>query len=561
MIDLIKDDAPTKNLAQKVRWLILGRVLTFSFLFVTSWLWHNGQIQPSFENLPRGVFLVFVVSILLSLLYSIFVSFTSYLAWQVRFQFLADAALITWLVWASGDVLSPYVTLYTVLICVTSIFLGPNGTLLAATGCAFAFTVLSSLTAFGLIPRISGSTLSLTFQQIVQVVGFNDVSFLAVGLLAGQLAARNSRSSVQLQEATQNLAQLQRLHERIVQSIRSGLITTDLEGKIYIFNATAEDITGLKSEEMQGKSIYTLFGNIEQPIAVSLDAAENDESPPRFEIDFITHEGFGVRLGYSISPLFSENGQTTGLIVTFQDLTEMRSMEETSRRRDRLAAVGRVAAGLAHEIRNPLGAMRGAIQVLQTSVKDNPSQSQLMEIVMRESDRLNSIITNFLDYARPRQNDFERTDIREIIRDSITLMRHSPDIQENHRLVEELPQKSVFTNADAAQLKQVFWNLARNAIQAMPEGGILTIKLLRLPTGRLQITFTDTGCGMPPAQVERLFEPFSNSTTGGTGLGLSIVYQIVRDHNGIINIRSLEGKGTTITIELPSEGKGIGLKR
>jgi two-component system sensor histidine kinase PilS (NtrC family) len=239
----------------------------------------------------------------------------------------------------------------------------------------------------------------------------------------------------------------------------------------------------------------------------------------------------------------------------------MRSMEETSRRRDRLAAVGRVAAGLAHEIRNPLGAMRGAIQVLQTSVKDNPSQSQLMEIVMRESDRLNSIITNFLDYARPRQNDFERTDIREIIRDSITLMRHSPDIQENHRLVEELPQKSVFTNADAAQLKQVFWNLARNAIQAMPEGGILTIKLLRLPTGRLQITFTDTGCGMPPAQVERLFEPFSNSTTGGTGLGLSIVYQIVRDHNGIINIRSLEGKGTTITIELPSEGKGIGLKR
>jgi two-component system sensor histidine kinase PilS (NtrC family) len=178
-----------------------------------------------------------------------------------------------------------------------------------------------------------------------------------------------------------------------------------------------------------------------------------------------------------------------------------------------------------------------------------------MDIVLRESDRLNTIITNFLSYARPRDGEFSRTNVREIIHDSVTLLRHSPDIKAEHEIVEELPAEPVFALADGAQLKQVFWNLARNALQAMPQGGRLSIKLSISLPNRLQITFTDTGVGMPAGQVEKLFEPFSTSTTGGTGLGLSIVYQIIRDHNGTINIRSLQGKGTTITVELPSETK------
>jgi two-component system sensor histidine kinase PilS (NtrC family) len=230
-------------------------------------------------------------------------------------------------------------------------------------------------------------------------------------------------------------------------------------------------------------------------------------------------------------------------------------MEESVRRKDRLAAVGRVAAGLAHEIRNPLGAMRGAIQVLQSQTPPETAQASLMEIILRESDRLNKIITNFLTYARPRVSNFSEIDVREAISDTFTLLRHSPDVKENHVLEYDLPEKPVTVSADPTQLKQIFWNLARNSIQAMPEGGQLNVRLRKLPNYRVQIVFQDTGRGMSASQVEQLFEPFSNSTTGGTGLGLSIVYQIVRDHGGTINVRSLEGDGTTITIELPSEIK------
>ncbi|MDQ2918665.1 MAG: ATP-binding protein, partial [Verrucomicrobiota bacterium] len=257
---------------------------------------------------------------------------------------------------------------------------------------------------------------------------------------------------------------------------------------------------------------------------------------------------------YNVTPLFAKDGETTGLVVSFQDLTEIRSMEDNVRRKDRLAAVGRGAAGLAHEIRNPLGAMRGAIQVLQSQTPPDTSQASLMEIILRESDRLNKIITNFLTYARPRVSHFSETDVREAINDTFALLKHSPDILDHHRLETELPDHPVLISADGTQLKQIFWNLARNALGAMPSGGKLKISLQEIGN-RIRILFEDTGCGMSPEQVEKLFEPFSDSTTGGTGLGLSIVYQIVRDHNGTINVRSIENKGTTITVELPTEIK------
>jgi two-component system sensor histidine kinase PilS (NtrC family) len=262
-----------------------------------------------------------------------------------------------------------------------------------------------------------------------------------------------------------------------------------------------------------------------------------------------------VRIGYNISPLFSENNERTGLIITFQDLTEIRSMEESIKRKDRLAAVGRVGAGLAHEIRNPLGAMRGAIQVLESNTPPDSVQADLMKIIMRESDRLNSIITNFLSYAKPKVGSFSEIDAGEAIRDTVKLLRHSPEVTGSHVIKETLPLNPVFVSADSTQLKQVFWNLARNSINAMPNGGEISIRLETLPNNRVQFVFEDSGVGMSPEQVERLFEPFSNSTSGGTGLGLSIVYQIIRDHDGVINVKSFEGEGTVITIILPRASK------
>jgi two-component system sensor histidine kinase PilS (NtrC family) len=539
------------KLTQKIQTLIIGRLLAIFLLLVGSWIWNSGRLRLSFEDFPRGLFFVFLISVGLTIVYFFILRLSKSYNWQIRTQLVFDALLITWLVWRTGDLTSPYITLYIVLISVAGIFLSATETLLIASLCVLLFSGLSISVILSIIPSQGVTPES---SKAVQIMALHIVAFLVVGLLVSRLSARGA-SGEQLKEANKTLANLRVLHERIVESIRSGLITTDLEGNIYTFNVTAAEITGYKAEEMRGKSIFALFGNIKLPIADSLDATDTGEQPPRFETDIITPEGFAVRVGYGISPLFSETGEKTGLILTFQDLTDIRSMEENVRRKDRLAAVGRVAAGLAHEIRNPLGAMRGAIQVLQLKTPPESAEASLMEIILRESDRLNKIITNFLTYARPRVSNFSETDVREAVSDTFTLLKHSPDIKEIHHLETDLPDKPVLISADPTQLKQIFWNLARNAIQAMEAGGTLSIKLEQLNAERIRIVFKDTGCGMAANQVEQLFEPFSTSTTGGTGLGLSIVYQIIRDHNGTINVRSLEGGGTTITVELPTNAK------
>jgi len=536
------------SLTQKIQTLIIGRLLVIFLLLVSSWLWNSGHLKLSYENIPQGLFLVFLIAVGLTIVYFFVLRLSSNYNWQLRIQFLLDILLVTWLVWISGDVTSPYITLYIVLISVAGIFLGSRATLVSAGICVSVFLTLAILTTGNVIRSFSNTPET---SRVIQIVGFHIAAFLIVGLLSARLSERHA-SSEKLRETAKTLADLRVLNERIVESIRSGLVTTDLDGKIYTFNKAAEEITGYQATSVRGTSVFKLFGDIKREVLKSLsDDIHLTEYQPRYEIGFTTPDGFVVQLGYSVSPLFAESGEKTGLIITFQDLTEIRSMEESVRRKDRLAAVGRVAAGLAHEIRNPLGAMRGSIQVLKSKADQTPAQTNLMEIVMRESDRLNEIITNFLKYARPQTSSFDEIDLREPIRDTITLLQHSPDVEETHKLEMSLPDQPFVLSADVSQLKQIFWNLARNAIQAMEDGGTLSVTLTMAGKNRAKIVFSDTGCGMSPKQVEQLFEPFSKSTTGGTGLGLSIVYQIVRDHNGTINVSSKEGKGTDITMFLP----------
>lgn len=531
-------------LAQRTQTLVIGRLVVIFLLFVTSWIWSSGSAQFTLQTIPQSPLLILIISVGLTVVYYFLLRISSRLQWQIRTQFVIDALLVTWLVWRTGDLTSPYITLYIVLIGVTSIFMRPASTIAMAVFCVLLFVSMTLLLVFQVLePDATMAPLG----KAVQIVSFHAVAFLVVGLLASKLAERQM-SGEQLRAATKSLQNLRALHERIIESIRSGLITTDLEGNIYTFNVAAAEITGHNVAQVQGRSIFSLFAN---PSDFKLITAEQSDVQTRAEGDIITPDGFRVRIGYSVADLYSEENEATGYIVTFQDLTQIRSMEESIRRKDRLAAVGRVGAGLAHEIRNPLGAMRGAIQVLESSMPPDSVQTDLMGIVLRESDRLNTIITNFLSYAKPKVGNHVEIDVRDSINDTVKLLRHSPDVTEKHALEEHLPAMPVFVSADQTQMQQVFWNLARNALQAMPNGGRLTIRVDASGDRKVRIVFEDTGRGMPPEQVEQLFEPFSTSTTGGTGLGLSIVYQIIRDHNGSINVRSIEEEGTTITVELP----------
>jgi two-component system sensor histidine kinase PilS (NtrC family) len=535
--------------------LIAGRVLVAGLLFCISVLWTSGLAPGAQESHRLGGALPFAGMVFaLSAIYALALRFTPLmLRAQAAAQFAIDALLITWLVWVTGNLYSPYTALYIVVISAASIFLGERGALVTAVGCALCYTAtMLTLTAGWLGGHGRGLT-AASLAEAAEVAGLNDVAFLVVGLLAARLAVRQTRSEVQMREATHALASLRALHERIVESIRSGLITTDLERRIYTMNRAAEEMTGYDAADLRGQDVSILFGTIGERIGESLRAAAEGHASPRYESECLTPEGFLIKLGYNISPLSSESGETTGLVITFQDLTDIRSMEETSRRQERLSAVGRVAAGIAHEIRNPLAAMRGSIQVLRSELTADPSQAELMDIVLSESDRLNRIITDFLTYARPRKFMLAETDLRDPLRETFALLRHSPEVLDGHALEDDLPDEPLVALADAEGIRQVFWNLSRNALKAMPEGGTLRAEMRSTAGHNVRITFIDTGRGMSPAQVERLFEPFSSSTTGGTGLGLSIVYQIIRDHGGTINVRSREGHGTTITIELPAK--------
>jgi two-component system sensor histidine kinase PilS (NtrC family) len=535
-------------LARKLWWLILGRLMGAILLLWAGSLWMRGNLR---DHGPwRSITTILLVVTVLTLVYVLARRFSRALVLQTRIQFLIDILLVTWLVWLTNNARSPYTALYIVIISLASVFLGPRDAIITSVVCAVAFTACSVAVLMGIGPSGAQTFAEGSLSETIQSVGLFDVAFFVVGLLSAKLAERQSRSDVRLIAATQTLASLRALHERIVESIRSGVVTTDLQGRIYTFNAAAQEITGYEERDVYGQEASILFGDISEDIKQSLRAAETGAASPRFEASCLTAEGLRLRLGFSISPLFSEAGETTGIVITFQDLTQIRALEETSRRQDRLAAIGRMAASIAHEIRNPLAAMRGSIQMLRSEMTADPSQAELMEIILRESDRLNRIISDFLNYARPRSIVLTQVDVGELLRETFTLMRHSPEIGPQQLLETDLPDEPLLAPIDAEQLRQVFWNLARNALQAMPAGGKLQAQLKRNDNGRLHINFIDSGRGMSPEQVEHLFEPFS-STTGGTGLGLSIVYQIIRDHGGTINVRSREGQGTTITIELP----------
>jgi two-component system sensor histidine kinase PilS (NtrC family) len=223
-------------------------------------------------------------------------------------------------------------------------------------------------------------------------------------------------------------------------------------------------------------------------------------------------------------------------------------------RKERLAVLGQLAGGLAHQIRNPLPSISGSVQALRSSVVPGSSEQRLMEIVVSESQRLSSIIEDFLKYVRPRERAIEQVDAAGALRDVVTLLKHSDEVLPTHRIVLDLDPESVTVAADPGQLRQIFWNLARNALAAMPEGGTLTVSS-RLNDGRFLASISDEGRGMTAEQRDVLFTPFAHSFPGGTGLGLAIVYRIVEEHGGRIAVETAPNQGTTIRITLPQNSE------
>ena len=539
---------------ESVHTLIFGRMALVFVLLLASWWWAGSYVEPSNGAFPTGLFLFFLVSIALTGVYH-FVAYASRNhVLQRRLQFFVDVLLISWLVVETGDINSPYISLYILLICAAGFLLGRVDTLAISFACAICFIGLAILTGQSIIYSVPGD---VPVSHAFQIVGFNTAAILFVGLMAARISDRK-RMADDLVQSRESFADLHILHERIIQSVETGLITTDLEGIIYGFNRAAESISGRSAIEVIGTAIFDMCSErLRWKIESCLASARTSKSFPQehFETELCHSDEKDIAIRCGISPLFRRNGQISGLIITFDDLSQVRSLEDSLRRADRLAAVGRMAAGLAHEIRNPLGSLGSSLQFLRERVPADSSERSLFDVVLRESDRLNGIISNFLSYARPpaaalNRKRNEDTDIDAALRDCLLLLKHSPKVTEAHQFNYVPPQQPIRSRVSETQVKQVVWNLLQNSINAMPNGGDITVMLNEVPGGRVQMEFEDNGPGISAENVEHLYEPFSIAATG-TGLGLSIVHKIVNDNGGKIDIDVAKGSGTRVVIELP----------
>ena len=466
---------------------------------------------------------------------------------QLYVQTTADLILATILVAYTGGIESAFVSFYLLIIIYCSLTLGRNGGIVGSALSTILYSGIIAANHLGAIGSntTGGNTSLATFRISAHVLGF-----WAVAYLGTYLHQRLNAVEGELKEKIHSFTQLQRLNEHIVSSIRSGLITTDLRGRIAVFNTAAQELTGRDAHEMLGKPADQLFGQDFWTRILREDLLRNAKAL-RHEEWIALPNGSRRYLGFSVSPLLDQNQQSLGYIISFQDLTEIIRLEEEVRLKDRMAAIGRMAAGIAHEIRNPLTSMRGSVEILRSHANLPSKDERLLDILIRESDRLNNFVEDFLCFARPKQHARHEIDLVPVLRDSVALLQNNPEIRNTHSVQLDVETPSVRIIGSADQMKQVFWNLAQNAIRAMPNGGELRIRIRKDAEEFAEIFFEDSGIGMSEEEKERIFQPFHSGFKGGHGLGLSIIFQIMEEHGGKISFESEKGLGTKVRLRFP----------
>ena len=540
----------------RIKWLIVSRAVLVTLLLGTLiFFQHEYRIYP----FPTAYLYYFVLSIyVLTGVYWFLLQKFHNLSLLAYLQISADILFVTFFVYLTGGIDSGFSLLYNLTIISASIILYRRGGYLSASLSSILYGAMLDMQYYNMLGLVR--SVNFTAMQVLYLVFINILSFYIVALLSGYLSDRLRKTSQELRAKSMDYEDLRTTQDHILKSVRSGILTMDLEGEITSCNPAAEYITGysyaeLKSrwQDLFGSSIKVLFGHTNDLM----------ERPFRFDGPIVKKDGDTAILGTSVSLLKDDKNTVHGIILIFQDITKLVEMEEKVRRQEQLAVVGSLAAGIAHEIRNPLASLSGSIQVLQGELDLKGDEKHLMDIVVRETDRLNTIISEFLEYARPQTAHVEKILLLPLLDETIMLLKNSRDFREGITIRAQVDPQVVI-QGDAKRMRQVFWNLLINACQAMPDGGEITVSTMPISrsdddSGWCEIVIKDTGRGIAHEYLDKIFDPFFTTKSGGTGLGLAIVDRIIEDHGGIIDVESETGRGTKFRIRLPVLADAVSL--
>jgi two-component system sensor histidine kinase PilS (NtrC family) len=464
---------------------------------------------------------------------------------------VADVLLETAVVHYSGGTASQFSLVFCMSIIAAAFLLQVHGGLGIAVFASFCYAVYGILEAKGIVsPPPTGEQQGgpAGFLQAYMHVSL----FFVVGAVAGYITERSKVRGRQLLNARTELRQLKIDTDRILEHMSSGVLVVDSAGKILTINPTAEQVLGVDERDVIGLHVDTAFDPLMPEFAQELlSTLESEQGRLRHEVTIRRPNGTHLPLGLSISILRDETAKKRGVIVVFQDLTEVREMQERVRKADRLAAIGELSAGIAHEVRNPLASISGSIEMLYNELELGGENRRLMELVMKESDRLDRIINDFLDFARLRPPSTGEVSVVMCLDEILTLLNNDPSWMGGIETEVCHDGGDVVANFDEEQMKQVILNLAINACEAMQGSGKLIIRTAMEDGGFVKVVFQDEGPGIGDDERARLFEPFFTTKEGGTGLGLAIANKIVEAHGGRIEARNRTPRGAEFSVVIP----------
>ena len=557
-----------QRLLKNVKGLMLGRVIILTLLLAITFLFQVSEKKFFFIPMTNKFYYFISLFYLVTILYALLLKKVKGLSRYALFQIIVDQVFITTLIYFTGGKESFFPIAYIFSIIASSMIFYKRGALFSASLSSFLYGLLLLLQLHQWINPL-GQPVLYEASQIFYPLIIYMATYYIVALLSSVISEELKKKKKELLQKQVDYNQLETFNRTIIQSLDSGLLTVDLSGKINFLNRTAEKILNRSAEELKDSSVDDLFPRINRMIEeAKTKTLEFPSDYRRYETLLSDRDGRKIYLGFSISPLTDPAGLLIGHTLIFQDITKFKEMEEQVKRVDKMAAVGVLAAGMAHEIRNPLASLSGSIQMLKSELALDASQQHLMEITLRESERLNALITDFLLFAQPPQTNKIPYPVQTIVDETIDLFTHSASFHDGIRVLRPNGNDEMRAPIDPDQMKQVFWNLFINAAQSMPQGGEIKVQLAKGNAWGLsslslssqlkgmewiKISVADSGSGIAPEEKEKIFEPFFTTKENGTGLGLSIVHRIIENHNGLIKVESELGTGSTFTLFLPAD--------